>query len=164
MKPFFNKKGPGSWNNKPAAGGRSWERDGRPAMHSATCGQCGVDCKVPFKPNGRKPVFCTDCFRGDEHFESRPQYAERPGRRERERFDAPPRPPQAAAGGNAEVVKQLRELNRKMDQLLVVIADFAKDLDEMEEGDEAEMYEVMEDEGEEEDLTDEELDNATITF
>lgn len=34
----------------------------RPEMHSATCDQCGKQCEVPFRPNGSKPVFCSNCF------------------------------------------------------------------------------------------------------
>lgn len=30
--------------------------------HQATCSDCGKVCQVPFRPNGKKPVFCTDCF------------------------------------------------------------------------------------------------------
>ena len=39
------------------------DRDGgRPAMHSATCSECGVNCELPFRPSGDRPVFCSDCF------------------------------------------------------------------------------------------------------
>jgi len=31
-------------------------------MHQATCVDCGKMCEVPFRPNGKKPVFCRDCF------------------------------------------------------------------------------------------------------
>ena len=31
-------------------------------MHKATCGDCGNECEVPFKPSGEKPVYCNDCF------------------------------------------------------------------------------------------------------
>jgi CxxC-x17-CxxC domain-containing protein len=31
-------------------------------MHQATCVSCKKFCEVPFKPNGKKPVFCRDCF------------------------------------------------------------------------------------------------------
>ncbi len=40
-------------------GGRN---TGRPMMHQATCGKCGRDCEVPFRPTGDRPVFCSDCF------------------------------------------------------------------------------------------------------
>ncbi len=50
---------------KPWEGG-SRDRDERPTMHRATCNECGKACEVPFRPNGSKPVFCSDCFRRDE--------------------------------------------------------------------------------------------------
>lgn len=34
----------------------------RPAMFDAVCAKCGSACQVPFKPNGRKEVFCSKCF------------------------------------------------------------------------------------------------------
>lgn len=42
---------------------RDFTRDARPAMHHATCDECGNDCEVPFRPNGDKPVFCNQCFK-----------------------------------------------------------------------------------------------------
>jgi CxxC-x17-CxxC domain-containing protein len=35
-------------------------------MFDANCGECGNDCQVPFRPNGRKPVLCSNCFRKEE--------------------------------------------------------------------------------------------------
>lgn len=35
---------------------------GRPQMHKATCGKCGNECTIPFKPTGDRPVFCSACF------------------------------------------------------------------------------------------------------
>jgi CxxC-x17-CxxC domain-containing protein len=31
-------------------------------MFSATCSSCGREARVPFRPNGTKPVYCSDCF------------------------------------------------------------------------------------------------------
>jgi CxxC-x17-CxxC domain-containing protein len=31
-------------------------------MFSATCSKCGREAQVPFRPNGSKPVYCSDCF------------------------------------------------------------------------------------------------------
>ncbi|MBP6885923.1 MAG: hypothetical protein KBC02_01620 [Candidatus Pacebacteria bacterium] len=33
-------------------------------VFQATCAQCGKACDVPFRPNGQRPVYCRDCFRG----------------------------------------------------------------------------------------------------
>lgn len=35
------------------------------SMHQATCAECGTECEVPFKPNGKKPVLCSNCFKKD---------------------------------------------------------------------------------------------------
>ena len=38
-------------------------RDDRPReMNKATCGDCGNECEVPFKPKDARPVYCNDCF------------------------------------------------------------------------------------------------------
>ena len=42
-------------------GGRSSE--GPREMFPATCGTCGENCEVPFKPTGKFPVFCKNCFK-----------------------------------------------------------------------------------------------------
>ena len=63
----------GNFNRGDRSGGRrdfggGGRRGDRPTMHHATCGECGKDCEVPFKPTGDRPVLCDDCFgksRGD---------------------------------------------------------------------------------------------------
>jgi len=38
-------------------------RDARPReMHKATCGDCGNECEIPFKPKEDRPVYCKECF------------------------------------------------------------------------------------------------------
>lgn len=31
-------------------------------LFEATCARCKNSCQVPFRPNGKKPVLCKDCF------------------------------------------------------------------------------------------------------
>jgi len=40
---------------------RSSDR-GNIELHSATCAKCKKETQVPFKPTGKKPVFCRECF------------------------------------------------------------------------------------------------------
>ncbi len=80
-----NKSG-GFGGGKKFGGGQSWNRGSdsrgfaKPEMHNATCAECGNACQVPFKPNGRKPIFCSNCFKkgdkagGDMRFEPRPSF------------------------------------------------------------------------------------------
>lgn len=46
-----------------AGGGGGFDRGPR-QMHDAICAGCGCETQVPFKPDGRKPVYCQNCFRG----------------------------------------------------------------------------------------------------
>jgi CxxC-x17-CxxC domain-containing protein len=47
-------------------GFRGGDRSDRPQMHKAICADCGKSCEVPFRPTGDKPVYCSDCFGGNE--------------------------------------------------------------------------------------------------
>lgn len=59
-----------------SSGGRGFDRGGeRPEMHKAICADCGSPCEVPFKPNGEKPVYCSNCFKGKD--DSNSQRSER---------------------------------------------------------------------------------------
>lgn len=64
--------------NRGGFGGPREDRE----MFDATCGECGNNCQVPFRPNGRKPVLCSNCFRKDEGggYGDRPSYNDRPQR------------------------------------------------------------------------------------
>ena len=31
-------------------------------MHDVTCSECGKQTQVPFKPDGSRPVYCSDCY------------------------------------------------------------------------------------------------------
>lgn len=64
-------RGPKSFSGGKKFGGRSFGGGNKyddsdfgrgPSLHHATCHSCGKDCEVPFRPNGRKPVFCSICF------------------------------------------------------------------------------------------------------
>ncbi len=56
--------GRGGGDSRGGGRGRSsfGRSDDRPELFSAVCDKCGNDCKVPFRPSGDKPVFCSDCF------------------------------------------------------------------------------------------------------
>ena len=57
-KPSFGSK-PG-FGNKPTFGGDRDKKDVQ--LFNATCTTCGKSCEVPFRPDGKKPVLCRDCF------------------------------------------------------------------------------------------------------
>ena len=35
----------------------------RDEKHKAVCDACGATCEVPFIPNGKKPVYCRNCYK-----------------------------------------------------------------------------------------------------
>lgn len=53
--------GPSSYNK----GG--FDRNADRPMFKAVCSDCGSRCEVPFKPNGKKPVLCSNCFKKDDN-------------------------------------------------------------------------------------------------
>lgn len=69
------------------------------------CDDCGVRTTVPFKPNGKKLVFCRDCFNKDENGAG--GSSERPAKAER-------RP----SGNEFQILDQLRAINLKLDTLM----------------------------------------------
>ena len=35
---------------------------GQRETYTAVCASCGKEAKLPFKPNGDRPVYCSECF------------------------------------------------------------------------------------------------------
>lgn len=49
---------------------------GRPSAgesYDAECAACHQRCQVPFRPNGKKPVYCANCFVKDEGRDASPR-------------------------------------------------------------------------------------------
>ncbi len=59
--------GGGRFGNRGGAGGGGSGFGGRPTMHKAVCSECHNECEVPFRPAPGKPVFCSNCFKRDDH-------------------------------------------------------------------------------------------------
>ncbi len=43
-------------------GGGGGGGGGSREFHTAVCANCGKEARVPFKPRGDRPVYCSDCF------------------------------------------------------------------------------------------------------
>jgi CxxC-x17-CxxC domain-containing protein len=109
----------------------SRDSDG-PEMFQTVCSDCGNDCEVPFKPNGRKPVFCRDCFKRNNSedsfgFDRRDDRRDdrREDRRDRERpsYDKPFKPAPGPVESNKEFNKeQFAMLNVKLDYVLKALS------------------------------------------
>jgi CxxC-x17-CxxC domain-containing protein len=57
-------RGDSGGGSYPAGGGGSYSGGGygQREMFTATCDSCGGQARVPFRPTGSKPVYCSDCF------------------------------------------------------------------------------------------------------
>jgi CxxC-x17-CxxC domain-containing protein len=114
----FNKKS----FNRPSFGGnrggnRGGNNSGRPfEMFQAVCASCGKSCEVPFRPNGKKPVYCRECFAKNGGPSAAPQ-------RSNDRFA-----PRRDFGGDtalADLKKQIEAMNVKLDKIMQIIGDKA---------------------------------------
>ncbi len=96
--------------------------DQAPELFSAICGKCGKECKVPFRPSGEKPVFCSDCF-GRKHSDE-----QRGGGRERmaSRNEAPVARKEIFTSSRdsdqAELKRQIASLESKLNRVLHLLS------------------------------------------
>lgn len=66
-----SRPGSGGFGKRPFGGGNRGFGD-RGQMFKATCGKCGNECEVPFKPSGDRPVLCNSCFKNQGDSGGRP--------------------------------------------------------------------------------------------
>lgn len=124
-RPSFGGRGPaaagrgGKKFGGPRGGGSGFGGDREGGLHDATCAKCNDHCQVPFRPNGRKPVYCSNCFVRDTdsapRFErggyDKPSYGAKPAYGEKRPYVSTPR-------NNPNLESQLKEVNAKLDQIL----------------------------------------------
>lgn len=75
--------------------------------HKTTCDGCHAPCEVPFVPNGKKPVYCRNCYKGKDA--SNTSFTG-------QAFTAP-----TSLGEDADLKKQFSILNTKLDRLISAI-------------------------------------------
>lgn len=112
------------------SGGRSFGgggRDfGRPAMHRATCAECGNNCEVPFMPSGDRPVYCSNCFEsrrnqdGDSRGPAGRNFS-RPNYEEKRQYSGGGDRGNTRGNDNTELTEQLKSLNFKLDKILRIL-------------------------------------------
>jgi CxxC-x17-CxxC domain-containing protein len=101
-------------------------------MFQAVCASCGKSCEVPFRPNGKKPVYCKECF-AKNGGPSATQHGSNDRFAPRKNFDRPSsyKPefkPQYNQGGDTALVdlkKQVEAMNAKLDKIMQIIGDKA---------------------------------------
>lgn len=90
--------------------GRSRDRrDTSRQMYDAVCSQCGNRCKVPFRPTGSKPVFCSDCFE-KQNGGSSPR-----------RDDRSPSPRFNNDQSITKLTDRIETLNNKLDKIIILM-------------------------------------------
>ena len=51
------------YENRGSSGGsRGGYNSGPREMTDVTCSECGKPTQVPFKPDGSRPVYCSECY------------------------------------------------------------------------------------------------------
>jgi CxxC-x17-CxxC domain-containing protein len=91
------------------------------SLHTAQCSNCNATCEVPFRPNGKKPVFCRNCFAKNNVSLLRPSYGAK-----RENTAHPfTRPESAMSFHNdralQDVKTQLLGINDKLARLISIL-------------------------------------------
>lgn len=85
-------------------------------MHKANCSKCNNVCEVPFRPNGKKPIFCSNCFVKDDA--PRSSYGPKRDFAPRPSFNsAPPRDDR----GMQDLKVQMQGVNDKLSRLIALM-------------------------------------------
>jgi CxxC-x17-CxxC domain-containing protein len=147
-------RGPSRGGNSYGGGGSRGGRGGysdEKISYKTRCNDCGNDCTVPFRPNGSKPVLCSDCFQqsGGGSGRSNNRSFGGGGRS----FNKPSYDRRPAPG--PDVSKDLKKINDKLDAILAILdaadvgyeqipEDMSPDIEEMDIVDEVEDIEEPE--------------------
>lgn len=102
-------------------------------MFSAVCASCGKTCEVPFRPNGKKPVYCKECFALNggpsvDSRNSRPSYDRPAPRRDftpAPSYNKPEYRPEPKAPGvdTGELKRSMEAINSKLDRLVQLLTE-----------------------------------------
>lgn len=117
------------FDSRPAFGNKFNKGGGdrRPDMHQATCANCGKTCEVPFRPNGEKPVYCSDCFGamkgGNDRPDTRSSFPKKEfgDRGDRQSSYAKPEVREVKDPRIDELKSELAKANSKLDRLMDLV-------------------------------------------
>ena len=93
-------------------------------VYKTICDTCHKTCEVPFKPNGKKPVFCDECFKHmKEPSVSEGAYIRRKDKTVFETPDNFVQPVRTSGNASqdlriAELKRELSSANAKLDKLI----------------------------------------------
>lgn len=89
---------------------------GNKELFTAECAACHNKCEVPFRPNGKKPVYCSNCFVKDG--ESAPRGDRRDFSRPAPSFAQPAARPD---NSSFELKRELQAVNEKLERLINIM-------------------------------------------
>jgi CxxC-x17-CxxC domain-containing protein len=94
-------------SGKRSEGRKNFSR--RSELYDAVCDECGKECKVPFRPSGDKPIYCSDCFekKGGRSSRGPSRWG---GRRS------------SGGGNNVELMAKLDDLGKKLDKIVSLLS------------------------------------------
>ena len=114
----FDNRGGGSRFGGSREGGRG-NFGGDKELFSAECNSCHKNCQVPFRPNGKKPVYCSDCFKQEEPREQRPRFERNDSRPPQRSFGPPSAPaPDSRIDG---LKRQLDAMQSTLDRIVSIV-------------------------------------------
>lgn len=97
-------------------------------MHKAICSACGKSCEVPFRPDGSKPVLCSECFekaKSDDRggFENRDRSSGHRSQRDNDRIFNAPQKDRTPSPEMKALQQQFLSLENKLDEILLILTD-----------------------------------------
>lgn len=88
----------------------------KPEFFETVCANCSNPCRVPFRPNGSRPVLCGNCFKRDGASAGARQFGDR--RPSQRTFgDSTERP----VANNGVIEGRLKAIEQKLDMILEMI-------------------------------------------
>lgn len=92
-------------------------------LYDAECANCHKRCQVPFRPNGKKPVHCQDCFVKDDS-----RAPARYGSDDRKFAPRSARPTATPAVDSQiqDLNRQLRTMNETLERLAAAVESFSR--------------------------------------
>ena len=113
-RPKFNRNASARTGRPGARSGSSYRGDME--KFDAICSNCGKSCQVPFRPDGKKPVYCKDCF--DAPRTMHPTFKRNP-RVSAERVASPT--PSGEGKTIGDLTRQIAAMNAKIDTMLKIL-------------------------------------------
>jgi len=107
----------GGFQKRSFSGSSSHQKE----LYDAECSKCSKRCQVPFRPNGKKPVYCSNCFtKGDGQSDPRSDS----GRREYAPRVARTVPAPLPDRQLLELNTQIKIMNETLEKLVIAVDTF----------------------------------------